>query len=567
MPKKVVIGDLVVQVGVDTKGTTRQLKNLENQIGRTQKRTNKESRAGLKTATRRTAEAKAQAKQAKEAARVERNRLKALQRSDAIRRRVGAAEDRREQRRRAQELRHQRQVSRARTRQYNSFVRGGRNVTGSLMTGATMGVLGVGGIAAASTAKAVQKSRGYRVSEQLYHSGLEARGDTPEQARIKKKDTLGQAAYYNLNATDLMKEIGSGLYSMSSVESGTVQSIIKSLSIFGSSLGLTRDEKQRGLAGLSQFTTAQTSENLNQIVENMRPLMPLIAKSLNLSESDFKKHKQGGTLAQAVESRGGMQQFLSALNTQIEGVALPMFDKNKGKLPESLDRLESIIDRLIILFGTSGEGGVIDFVQNLSLILEKNQKTIVAAGEWMGTALSSLSTSLSETMKDLQPIINKWVESWNSMSDLDKENSVADTFTSIADALKTIFLAWLAFKAAENPKGAAAALAVLGGNSTINPNTQNTVDGVNRFLFPEAMSNLLNSRFGADNANGNFRFFQSGQEMHEQMKIRQSMMNGPQLPTFDNRGIIVPAPIVNVNIETRDPDTSVESTLINSQPN
>lgn len=496
MARKVVIGDLVVKVGVDSKDTARQLRGLNKQLTQSQKKQNTETRKGTQLEERRVKAAEVYLARSREFHKLKKqdyayaqkaeaglldaakkgdkiqaavwkrrigeqlelkrnderaaaNRIKALKKEEAARRRSEEAESKRKQRERQAEIRHQMKVQRAITTR-NRMIR--RGVGG--ISGFTSGALLSGGVAAGGAAGlvgaaalgGVNVAKDYRVGEQLLMASYSERGTTAEQAEQSREKLYKQSMYYNLDPAMMFQQMGQMMMNMPEISTDSIERMVMGMGILGSSMGIGNVDIARSMKGLQQFTVSQTAENLNQMTEAMPVLLSSVAKALNVSVAELQAAKKEGTLSDLMEAIGGKEIFAArmAQSSILKGTGL--YEQNIDKLPNTLKTLSTNMSQMARLFGTSSESGVISFVNNLAKTLRDNEAFFVAAGEWTGYFFETVSESFSEMMDWLQPLIDEWLVGWDKLTDEEKAARVKETVGTIADTLEMLFYAFATAK-------------------------------------------------------------------------------------------------------------------------
>jgi tape measure domain-containing protein len=328
------------------------------------------------------------------------------------------------------------------------------------MAGASLGILGGAGLAAAATVKTAQKSAGYDTAAQMYRTAMGERGKEGSTAEIES--IVRTAANYNLDITSTLQSIASEMLARPNMDRRTITRSTVGAGVYGKGIGASSEQVGRAQYGLSQFMTSQNAENLNQITENLKGSATLMANALGVSLNELKQAKTAGTLAQLTTNAGGSEAVFKRFSDQMVEVGARRFEETRNSLPERMDKLSSTVDRLSLVFGAEARGGMLDFFETLIKILSDNEQTIVAAGEWMGVSLGNLSTAINETMTTLQPHIDQWIQSWNALSDSGKASQVTEFFDAIADGITKLLALYAVALAVESPKKAAILLSGLG---------------------------------------------------------------------------------------------------------
>lgn len=501
MAKKVVISDLVVQVGIESKATERKLKDLDKEISRSSKKQTRESEKRAKAEAKAVMNAKAWMNTSREfyklrkadsktAKRIQdqltksyisgdRARQGALksqisQRLDAFREEA-AQETRKEgnykkamrarmlMRKRAykdtarqnklQEAerkreegfrREQRRVMRTRVRRTAMSVGEGVSSVGKYALGAAgLSVAGAGFGAVAAGKEAFNKTVQMRTAEQSLRVGLQGRDKGDEFDAIRQDLTL-RAAKLNSSATATMQEVGLLLASLRNQSVQTVSELTLGMSAWSRTFGLSATQTENAMVGMRQVGVGSYSaQNFRQITDNVTALVPVVAKVLRMTPSQYEAALSKGTIKNNVEAIGGGKAFIEELSREIYVQGVKSFNQTKGSLPFAVDRNATMIEHLQTSFGAGTEDGVIAFLTNLNTVMGKYQGDFREAGMFVGDFIQATGQVLQD---DILPMIDGYNASLKDMPSKDRVAMFKKGIEEFGSTLKFLAEGFLVIK-------------------------------------------------------------------------------------------------------------------------
>lgn len=407
MARQVVIGDLVVKVGVDSKSASREMKKLKKSFEQFDKASTSNAKEKLKHTKDTTTEAEKAAKAA------DKQRRKAARERAAVER-------------------HQKRVLKYRQKAVSMA----SGAASSVAAGTIGGIGAAGAVAGAGALAAKNQLRVLRVAENVHRVSLLNRGMTEEEIQESRDRLYRRNLNYGIDPASVIKTVGDFAATMSA-STGVIEDFVSASGIISKVYGLNQQQMGGFFTGSRQFFSGATDwDNVKQLFENVGLSAKELADALGVTQAEFLKQGAEGNIRDLVASAGGIEKVFIKLTQEMTDTALTAFDKVEGTLPIAEDIMVTQIQNAARIVGDEMEDSFLMIFNDISNWLRANGPAVKAFGEAMGIGLDIIWTSLKEFMEPFQPFIDEWVAAWNKMDEATQRETIQEMIDTIVEVAK-----------------------------------------------------------------------------------------------------------------------------------
>lgn len=405
MAKRVVIGDLVVKVGVESKSAAREMRKLKKDLENFDKANKKSSDTTLRSTKQTTSEVEKQGK-------------------------IASKNRRRAARERAAVERHQRRV----LKYQQSITRAGSKAAGKAAVGVAGGGIAAVGIAGAAAIAARNSMRQLRIAENVHRVAYLNRGMSEEDVSESRDKLYRRSLPYGLDPAQLLKVSGDFASTMGAT-TAVIEDFVTSAGVISKVYGLNQQQMGGFFTGSRQFFSgAMDWDNVKQLFENVGISAKEMADALGVTQAEFLKQGAEGNIRALVEKAGGINTVFIKLTEEMSDTALNAFNKVNNTLPVIEDLAAAFLQNSVRIFGEGMEKPYIAVLKDLTTFMQENGPAFKAAGEAVGVGMEVLWQGLKEFLGPFQEDIDKWVEAWNKMDEVARKEYI----TQLADQVITI---------------------------------------------------------------------------------------------------------------------------------